>query len=161
MKEYYKIKCNGYKGSMYLFVEEKSFNFKKKKYVFFGEYIDVDEFLISEIKYKNNRTLVRVVEKTVDVIFNTKSINIKFKNNDDAKEFYDRIIELKKNDTFVNRSLHKIRNITEEDVRKGLKTIVKTVGIIGIVVHSVKSVITDGKGIFEEGKEAIKSILKK
>ncbi|MBQ7789854.1 MAG: hypothetical protein IJ399_01170 [Bacilli bacterium] len=161
MKEYYKIKCNGYKGLMYLFVEEKSFNFKKKKYVFFGEYIDVDEFLISEIKYKNNRTLVRVVEKTVDVIFNTKSINIKFKNNDDAKEFYDRIIELKKNDTFVNRSLHKIRNITEEDVRKGLKTIVKTVGIIGIVVHSVKSVITDGKGIFEEGKEAIKSILKK
>ena len=101
------------------------------------------------------------MEKTVDVIFNTKSINIKFKNNDDAKEFYDRIIELKKNDTFVNRSLHKIRNITEEDVRKGLKTIVKTVGIIGIVVHSVKSVITDGKGIFEEGKQAIKSILKK
>ena len=146
---------------MYLFVEEKSFNFKKKKYVFFGEYIDVDEFLISEIKYKNNRTLVRVVEKTVDVIFNTKSINIKFKNNDDAKEFYDRIIELKKNDTFVNRSLHKIRNITEEAVRKGLKTIVKTVGIIGIVVHSVKSVITDGKSIFEEGKQAIKSILKK
>lgn len=161
MKEYYKIKCNGYKSSMYLFVEEKSFNFKKKKYIFFGEYIDVDEFLISEIKYKNNRTLVRVVEKTVDVIFNTKSINIKFKNNDDAKEFYDRIIELKKNDTFVNRSLHKIRNITEEDVRKGLKIIVKTVGIIGIVVHSVKSVVTDGKGIFEEGKEAIKSILKK
>ena len=161
MKEVYKIKCNEYKGILYLFINEKGFEFKKKKYILFGEYINIDDFLISEIKYKNNRTLVRVVDKTVDVIFNTKSINIKFQSYEDAKEFYDRVIELKKNDTFVNRSLYKMQNITEEDIRKGLKTIVKTVGIIGILVHSVKSVVSDGKGIFEEGKEVIKSLLKK
>ena len=161
MKEVYKIKCNEYKGILYLFINEKGFEFKKKKYILLGEYIEVDSFLISEIKYKNNRTLVRVVNKTVDVIFNTKSITIKFKTYEDAKEFYDRIIELKKNDTFVNRSLHKMQDITEEDIRKGLKTIVKTVGIIGILVHSIKSVVSDGKGIIEEGKQVIKSILKK
>jgi hypothetical protein len=101
------------------------------------------------------------VDKSVDIIFNTKSITIKFQSYEDAKEFYDRIIELKKSDTFVNRNIRKIQNITEEDVRKGLKTIVKTVGVIGIFVHAVKSVVSDGKGIVEEGKEVIKSLLKK
>ena len=161
MKEVYKIKCNDYKGKLYLFFNEKGFEFKKKKYILFGEYISIDNFLISEIKYKNNRTLVRVVEKTVDIIFNTKSITIKFQSYEDAKEFYDRIIELKKKDTFVNKSILKLKNITEDDVREGLKTIVKTVGVIGILVHSIKSVVSDGKGIVEEGKQVIKSLLKK
>ena len=80
---------------------------------------------------------------------------------DDAQEFYDKLVELKKNDTFLNRSLYKMKNITEEDVRNGIKTVVKVVGILGVLVHGVKSVVKDGKGIFEEGKEVVKSILKK
>ena len=52
-------------------------------------------------------------------------------------------------------------NITEEDVRNGIKTIVKVVGVVGLLVHGVKSVVKDGKGIFEEGNEVIKAIFKK
>jgi hypothetical protein len=54
-----------------------------------------------------------------------------------------------------------MQNITEEDVRNGIKTIVKVVGVLGVLVHGVKSVVKDGKGIIEEGREVIKSILKK
>jgi hypothetical protein len=157
----YKVKCSDYKGKMYLFIEEKGFSFKKKKYCFFGEFLDVDSFLVSDIKVNKSRSLIRIVDKTVDVIFNDKSLNIKFYSLDEANDFYDKLVELKKNDTFINRSLYKMRNITEEDVRDGIKTIVKLVGIVAVVVHGVKSVVKDGKGIIEEGREVIKSILKK
>lgn len=157
----YRVKCSDYKGRLYLFLEDKGFSFKKKKYYFFGEFIDVDSFLVSDIKMNKNRSLIRIVDKTVDVIFNNDSLNIKFYSFDDAQEFYDKLVELKKNDTFLNRSLYKMKNITEEDVRNGIKTVVKVVGILGVLVHGVKSVVKDGKGIFEEGKEVFKSILKK
>ena len=161
MSDFYKIKCSGYKGKMYLFLDEKGFSFKKKKYCLFGEFILVDSFLVSNIKMNKSRSLIRIVDKTVDVIFNDKSLNIKFSNFDDANSFYEKLVELKKNDTFLNRSLYKMQNITEEDVRNGIKTIVKVVGVLGILVHGVKSVVKDGKGIIEEGREVIKSILKK
>ena len=157
----YKVKCSDYKGKMYLFIEEKGFSFKKKKYCFFGEFIDVDSFLVSDIKMNKNRSLIRIVDKNVDVIFNNNSLNIKFYKLEDARDFYDKLVELKKNDTFLNRSLYKMQNITEEDVRNGIKTIVKVVGVVGLLVHGVKSVVKDGKGIFEEGKEVIKAIFKK
>lgn len=157
----YRVKCSDYKGRLYLFLEEKGFCFKKKKYCFFGEFLDVDSFLVSDIKVNKSRSLIRIVDKTVDVIFNDKSLNIKFHSLDEANDFYDKLVELKKNDTFINRSLYKMRNITEEDVRDGIKSIVKLVGIVAVVVHGVKSVVKDGKGIFEEGKEVIKSIFKK
>ena len=159
MSDFYKIKCSGYKGKMYLFLDEKGFSFKKKKYCLFGEFILVDSFLVSNIKMNKSRSLIRIVDKTVDVIFNDKSLNIKFSNFDDANSFYEKLVELKKNDTFLNRSLYKMQNITEEDVRNGIKTIVKVVGVLGILVHGVKSVVKDGKGIIEEGREVIKSIL--
>lgn len=157
----YKIKCSDYKGRLYLFLEEKGFSFKKKKYYLFGEFVDVDNFLVSDIKVNKNRSLIRIVDKDVDVIFNNKSLNMKFCSYSDAREFYDKLVELKKNDTFLNRSLYKMQNITEDDVRDGIKTIVKIVSIVGVVVHGIKSVTKDGKGILEEGKEVIKSILKK
>lgn len=156
-----KVKCDGYKGRHYVFLNSKGFSIKKKKYTFFGEYIDVEDFQIREIKEKSGRTLARIVDKKVDIIFNNKSINMNFYNYEDASIFYDKIIELKKNDTFVNRSINKMQNITEEDIKKTIKKVVKTVGIVGIIVHGVKSVVKDGKGIFEEGKEVIKSIFKK
>ena len=48
----YKIKCSGYKGKMYLFFDEKGFSFKKKKYCFFGEFLNIESFLVSDIKVK-------------------------------------------------------------------------------------------------------------
>ena len=78
MSDFYKIKCTGYKGKMYLFLDEKGFSFKKKKYCLFGEFILVDSFLVSNIKMNKSRSLIRIVDKTVDVIFNDKSLNIKF-----------------------------------------------------------------------------------
>lgn len=161
MDECYKVKCVGYKGLHYIFMDPKGFSLKKKKYIFFGDFIDVNSFLVSDIKQNKSRTLVRIVDKNVDVIFQNDSLNIKFYSYDSAKEFYDKVLELKKNDTFINRSIDKMKNITEDDIRKTVKSVVKATSIIGILVHGVKSVVKDGKGVLEEGKEVVKSIFKK
>ena len=156
-----KIKCNKYKGRIYVFLTSKEIILKKKKYIFFGEYIEIKKYQIRDIKENNTRTLIRIIENSIDIIFINDSIKLDFYNNESAKKFYDILIEQKKNDTFVNRSLYKMKNITEEDVKKGIKYIVKTVGLVALLVHSVKSVVNDGKTIKDEGKEVIKKLLKR
>jgi hypothetical protein len=156
-----KIKCNKYKGRIYVFLTSKEIILKKKKYIFFGEYIEIKKYQIRDIKENNTRTLIRIIENSIDIIFINDSIKLDFYNNESAKKFYDILIEQKKNDTFVNRSLYKMKNITEEDVKNGIKYIVKTVGLVALLVHSVKSVVNDGKTIKDEGKEVIKKLLKR
>lgn len=161
MNEVFKVKCSEYSGLHYLFLDSNGFSLKKKKYIFFGDFVDVDSFLIKDIKANNKRVLVRCNEKYVDVVLINKSLSLKFKNNEEAMSFYEKILELKKNDTFISRSIDKMKNITEDDIRKTVKSVVKAVSIIGILVHGVKAVVKDGKGVLEEGKEVIKSIFKK
>ena len=156
-----KIKCNKYKGRIYVFLTSKEIILKKKKYIFFGEYIEIKKYQIRDIKENNTRTLIRIIENSIDIIFINDSIKLDFYNKESAKKFYDILIEQKKNDTFVNRSLYKMKNITEEDVKNGIKYIVKTVGLVALLVHSVKSVVNDGKTIKDEGKEVIKKLLKR
>ena len=156
----YKVKCSDYKGKIYLFLDERGFSFKKKKYYLFGEFIILDSFLVSNIKMNKHRNLIRVVDKNVNVIFNDKSLDIKFFCYEDAHDFYEKLNEIKKNDTFFYRSLYKIQNMTDEDIKNNIKSVVKVVSVIAVLVHGVKSVVSDGKGIFEEGKEVLKSIIK-
>lgn len=138
-----KVKLEGVFCKRYLVLDEKKFEIKKKKGLFSSEYEVVDTYLIKDIKMTNSRILVRVKDvKYVEVILNNKTLLVKFSNEDLAKEFSNKLIELREKENLFNRGIELVKGlnikgaiktgcfiagiasnmIKNEKVKKGLKT---------------------------------------
>lgn len=134
-----KVKVDGAFFKKYLFLDEKKFEIKKKKSMFSSEYEVVFSYLIKDIKMTNNKILVRVKDsKYVEVILENKTLLLKFNSEELASDFASKLIELKEKDTFLNRSLEKVKGIDLSDVRTFVKLGSAAIGLVSNFVKNEK-----------------------
>lgn len=135
-----KVKLEDSFCKRYLVLDDKKFEIKKKKNLFSSELIVCDTYLIKDIKMTNSRILVRVKDiKYVEVILNNRSLLIKFTNEELAREFSDKLIELKEKESLFSRGIDKIKGISFGDVKGVLKAGCALVGLASNLPKSEKT----------------------
>ena len=157
MIENIKFKCDGYKGKMYLFLDELNVIFKKKKWFLSSELVDVDTFSIRDIRENKGKYLIRQTDKNVEVITIKKCYILRFYSFEDANSFYSAVIDIKKSDTFLKRNLDRLRNINEKDVKNAANSIIKVLSFIALIVKAVDEMGDKGKTVID----GIKAIIDK
>lgn len=131
-----RVKLNGSFSKRYLVLDEKKFEIKKKRSIFSSEYEVLDTYLIKDIKMTNSRILVRVKDyKYVEVILNNKSLLIKFKNEDLAKEFCNKLIELREKENLFNKGIELVKGF---NIKGAIKTGCFIAGLVSNVVKNEK-----------------------
>lgn len=131
-----KVKLEGSFFKKYLVLDEKKFEIRKKKSLFSSEMEVIDTYLIKDIKMTNSRILVRVKDvRYVEIIMNDKTLLMKFSDEELAKEFSNKLIELKEKDSLFSRGVDLVKGL---DVGNAIKIGLAVVALASKFVKNEK-----------------------
>lgn len=131
-----KVKLEDSFFKKYLVLDEKKFEIKKKKSLFSSEMEVIDTYLIKDIKMTNSRILVRVKDvRYVEIIMNNKTLLMKFSGEELAKEFSNKLIELKEKDSLFSRGVDLVKGL---DVGNAIKIGLAVVALASKFVKNEK-----------------------